>query len=480
MKLYNSLSRKTETLQPLNQPEVSIYTCGPTVYDYPHIGNWSGYIYWDVLVRALELDNLQPKRVVNITDVGHLVSDADDGQDKMTKAAERERKTAWQIAEFYTKYFVDNWRRLNLREPLEFAKATDFINQQLEIVRQLKDKGLTYQISDGIYMDTAKVENYGELSGQDLEQLQAGARVEFNPEKRQTTDFALWKFSGQNEQRDMEWETPSDILAEPEAKPRMGFPGWHLECVAIIWSTLGQSIDIHGGGIDHIPIHHTNEIAESEAITNQPLAQIWIHNNHLKSDGRKISKSLGNGYRLEQLEEKGFSLDDFKMFVLQSHYQTEGNFSFENLTAAKNRLSNWRQAACLRHQLYSEQGEKSPNAVNFLAAQRHLIETINDNLNTPQALSVIDQEFDRLNSSLDLVINRQSLRDFLQLIDDLLGINLLAATPDIDDQTKQLIQQRQIARDNRDFKQADKLRDELLKKGIGLNDSAQKSFWYYV
>lgn len=478
MKLYNTLSRQIEELKPLNPPTVKIYSCGPTVYNYLHIGNWAAYIYWDVLVRALILDGYKPERVINLTDVGHLTSDADEGEDKLVKKAREQGLTAWDIAEQYISAFKTGFDELNLIPPMKFARATDFINEQLELVRKLKQAGLTYQIDDGIYLDTAKVKNYGQLARLDIESLKAGARVEYNQAKHSPSDFAVWKFAPEAN-RDMQWLTPVDLLDDPEAGEIMGFPGWHLECSAIILNTLGEQIDIHTGGIDHIPVHHTNEIAQTESVTGKPMASFWVHNNHLKSDGTKISKSLGNGYTLYDLAERGFSAMDLKMLILQGHYQKEGNFSFEALTAAKNRLAAWHEIASYRHQIYDDIAQDHDKTINFLAVKRHLLELANDNLNTPQIMAAIDEAWQILRSpAIDFRnIHRQSLVDFIQQIDDLLGFDLMASTPDIDEDAKRLIIERKFAKDNRDFERADTIRAELLEQGIEILDTKNQPLW---
>lgn len=478
MKLYNTLSRQIEELKPLNPPTVKIYSCGPTVYNYLHIGNWAAYIYWDVLVRALILDGYKPERVINLTDVGHLTSDADEGEDKLVKKAREQGLTAWDIAEQYISAFKTGFDELNLIPPMKFARATDFINEQLELVRKLKQAGLTYQIDDGIYLDTAKVKNYGHLARLDIESLKAGARVEYNQAKHSPSDFAVWKFAPEAN-RDMQWLTPADLLDDPEAGEIMGFPGWHLECSAIILNSLGEQIDIHTGGIDHIPVHHTNEIAQTESVTGKPMASFWVHNNHLKSDGTKISKSLGNGYTLDDLAERGFSAMDLKMLILQGHYQKEGNFSFEALKSAKNRLASWREVAAFRHQIYDDIAQDHDKTINFLAVKRHLLELANDNLNTPQIMAAIDEAWQILRSpATDFRnIHRQSLVDFIQQIDDLLGFDLMASTPDIDENTKRLIIERKFAKDNRDFERADAIRAELLEQGIEILDTKNQPLW---
>ncbi|HET8709204.1 MAG TPA: cysteine--tRNA ligase, partial [Candidatus Saccharimonadales bacterium] len=342
MKLYNTLTRTVEEIVPLNPPVVTVYTCGPTVYDYPHIGNWFTFIRYDMLVRTLKTAGLNPKWVMNITDVGHLVSDADEGEDKLEKGARREGKTAWDVAEFYGNYFVKGLQRLNILAPDYLPKATGHIEEQIELVKILEDKGYTYKTSDGVYFDTAKFPKYADFARLDVDEQQAGARVEYNAEKRNPTDFALWKFSPKDHKRDMEWDSPWGV----------GFPGWHLECSAMSKKYLGATIDIHSGGIDHIPVHHTNEIAQSEAATGQPLAHYWLHTNHITIEGEKISKSLGNGITLEDIEARGFSLEAFRLHVLESHYRSQSKFSWESLEAAANRLQAYEAMADRQWQAY--------------------------------------------------------------------------------------------------------------------------------
>lgn len=480
--LHNTLTKKTEQFTPANGMHVSLYTCGPTVYNYLHVGNWAAYIYWDTLVRTLASNGYDVNRVMNITDVGHLVSDADEGEDKLEKGARREGKTAWDIAELYTEDFMAGMEKLGLILPTHIARATDFIPQQLDLVRILKEKGFTYQIEDGIYFDTSLFPSYADFAGLDLEAQKAGARVEFNPEKRNPSDFALWKFTPAGETRDMEWDTPSDLM---EGEQKKGFPGWHLECSAIAMSILGPQIDIHTGGIDHIPVHHTNEIAQSESASGKQFANFWLHNNHIKSEGTKISKSLGNGYTLQDLKEKGFDPLDYRMFVLQSQYSNEGNFTFENLRAAKNRLHHWKNAAALRHQthdtlLSDQQKSDDDKIVSLLAASGAIREALNNNLNTPAALQVIDEAFSRLDGRSLASIHQHGLDELLDTIDELLGLQLKAGTPDIDDNLKQRILERERAREEKDWKQSDTIRDELLANGIVLRDTSTGTIWEYA
>ncbi len=513
LRFHNQLTKTVDDFKPIEEGFVHLYTCGPTVYNYLTVGNWTAYIYWDTLVRILEATGNKVTRVMNITDVGHLVSDADEGEDKLEKGAKRDGKTAWEVAKFYTDDFIEGMNALNLIAPTHMPHATDYIQQQLELVRILKKKGYTYQIDDGIYFDTLKFPTYADFADLDLEAQKAGARVEFNPEKHHPSDFALWKFTPEGEIRDMEWETPADLLeikseetsaarvsaggnpteTRSEAvsedldfkKVRMGFPGWHLECSAMAMTLLGETIDIHTGGIDHIPIHHTNEIAQSEAATGKIFSHYWMHNNHLKVDGTKISKSLGNGYTLADLEEKGYSPLDLRLFVLQSHYRTEGNFTFDNLTAAANRRRNWRNVAALRHQIHDtihedSETEEDSKTVSLYAGSQKLIEAISDDLNTPEAMAIIDDAFDEvLSTNIDL-IHQHALVSFLETIDQLLGLELLPTTPDISDDQKRLIIERSRAREQKDYAKSDEIRDELENSGITVRDTAVGPVWEYL
>lgn len=483
LQFHNQLSKQVDTFQPIKDGKVSLYTCGPTVYNFLTVGNWTAYVYWDTLVRVLQANDLGVTRVMNITDVGHLVSDADDGEDKLEKGARREGKTAWEVAQFYTDDFLAGMKALNLIAPTHMPKATEYIEQQLELVRTLKNKGYTYQISDGIYFDTAKFPTYGDFAHLDLEAQKAGARVEFNPEKHNASDFALWKFTLEGETRDMEWATPADLTTE--GVERQGFPGWHLECSAMAMTLLGETIDIHTGGIDHIPVHHTNEIAQSEAASGVNFANYWLHNNHLKVDSTKISKSLGNGYTLQDLEEKGYSPLDLRLFILQSHYRTEGNFTFDNLAAARNRRLNWRNIAALRHQVHDTLQpdnitETDSKTVSLYAATQAILETLSDDLNTSETMAIIDTAFDTVLSSRVDDIHQHALISFLEMVDQLLGLDLLGTTPDISDDAKRLIVERARARENKDYQRSDEIRAALSKEGVGIRDTPSGQIWEYI
>lgn len=478
LQLHNTLTKTTELFVAQHEHHVSLYTCGPTVYNYLHVGNWAAYIYWDTLVRTLHANNYTVERVMNITDVGHLTSDEDEGEDKLQKGARREGKTAWEVARYYGDDFLRGMGRLNLITPQHITKATDFIEEQLALVRRLKEGGHTYQIDDGIYFDTATFPRYADFAHLDIAAQQAGARVEFNAEKRQSSDFALWKFSPADEQRDMEWDTPSDLI--DDGVPRKGFPGWHLECSAMAMSILGETLDIHTGGIDHIPVHHTNEIAQSEAATGVQFSRYWLHNNHLKSNGTKISKSLGNGYTLDELEQHDISPLDYRLFVLQSHYRSEGNFTFENVTAAKHRRLRWRNAAALRHQIYPSVDTVSANeSVLFSAAAGTVLEALNDDLNTSEALTLADEAFHRAEKIAHSRIDRATYVSFLEQLDELFGLDLLTTTPDISDQQKQRLLERTRAREAKDWVLSDAIRDEFLAAGLSIRDTPHGAIWEY-
>lgn len=451
LKLYNTLSRKVETFTPFNAGEVKIYTCGPTVYSQPHIGNFAAYIYWDLLIRTLKAQGYGVKRVLNLTDVGHLTSDADDGEDKLEKGARLTGKTVWEVAEFYIDKFLADYSALDLTPPDLLARATDYIPEDIELVDILTAKGYTYETRDGIYYNTAKFPHYADFARLDLDNLKAGARVEFSDEKLNPSDFAVWKFIQPGEKHEMRW----DYLGRP------GYPGWHLECSTIIHTELGETIDIHAGGIDHIPTHHTNEIAQSEAAFEKKLAKYWIHCNHLTSEGQKISKSLGNGYSLADLAEKGYSPLDFKMWVLQGHYQSERDFSLENLEAARIRRLNWRNRIAKCYQTSANSSTTTSDAI------ADIIDALDDNLNSPKAFAIID------------AVTNDDL-DFWQQIDHLFGLGLLSDSPELGSAAKKLLEERQAARAAKDFATSDRLRDELLAQNISVLDSKDGQIWQYA
>jgi cysteinyl-tRNA synthetase len=477
MKLYNTLTRTTEAVKPLNPPEITVYTCGPTVYDYAHIGHWFTYIRWDLLIRTLRASGLQPKWVMNITDVGHLVSDADEGEDKLEKGAKREGKTAWEVAEFYTRDFLHEMDLLGIQQPTHLTKATDHIAEQIELIQKLEAKGLTYVIDDGVYYDTSKFPKYGDFARLDIEEQQAGARVAYNQQKRNPTDFALWKFSPKNTQRDMEWDSPWSPPGEPEGT-RKGFPGWHIECSAMSMKYLGETLDIHTGGIDHIPVHHTNEIAQSEAVTGKPFANMWLHSNHVLIEGEKISKSLGNGIRLKDIEARGISLAAFRLHVLESHYRSQSKFSWESLEAAQNRLRDIEAWADLRYQPGTD---VMPDELDLLfkSTREDVLAALQDDLNTPVALVALGKLMSYMSNIPIPGVEGKYTDGTLAFLDSVFGLNL-ANRPDITDEQKTLIQKRETARQTKDWAASDAARDGLLEQGIGLRDTPHGAIWYRV
>jgi cysteinyl-tRNA synthetase len=465
MKLYNTLTRKVEELEPQTPPRVTIYTCGPTVYDYPHIGNWFTFIRYDLLVRTLLARGYKPNWVMNITDVGHLISDADEGEDKLEKGAKREGKTAWDVARFYSDYFEKALVRLNFIKPTELPKATDHIQEQIELIKKLEAKGFTYVIDDGVYFDTTKFPDYGKFAQLELDELQAGARVEVNPQKHSARDFALWKFSPTDKQRDMEWDSSWG----------KGFPGWHIECSAMSMKYLGETLDIHAGGIDHVPVHHTNEIAQSEAVTGKRFSNYWMHANHILINDEKIAKSAGNGITLEDVEAKGYELESLRLLVLESHYRSQSKFSWEGLEAAQNRLQNYRAMAALRWQPRKFAHDSGTFALEDVPVQ--LLEFLSNDLDTPQALAYLSQistQLQVVHIETDMVGHFERM---LEGIDQLLGLKLMAVE-DISDEQKALIKDREDARERKDWQTADRLRSQLEKQGVGLNDATHGVIWY--
>lgn len=466
MKLYNTLTRQVEEIEPIAPPRVAVYTCGPTVYDYSHIGHWFNYVRMDMLIRSLKAVNLEPDWVMNITDVGHLVSDADDGEDKLEKGAKREGKTAWEIAEFYTQDFLECLVLLNITEPGHIVKATDHINEQIELIKTLEAKGYTYVIDDGVYYDTSKFEGYSSFARLDLDEQQEGARVSVNPQKRHASDFALWKFSPKDHIRDMEWDSPWG----------KGFPGWHIECSAMSLRYLGPTLDIHTGGIDHIPVHHTNEIAQSEAATGKRFANYWFHSNHVLIDGEKISKSLGNGIRLQDIMKQGISPEALRLHILESHYRNQSKFSWDSLSAANNRLLDLKAMAALRWQALGTVTDSPTFYIGDVAEE--LSKYLANDIDTPAALAYLSDVNTQL---LTTLIDQEMLggfEDMLKAIDRLLGLSL-TDVGDITEEQKQLIKDRQAARAMQDWAKSDEIREQLRQQGVGLRDTPDGiSLWF--
>jgi cysteinyl-tRNA synthetase len=463
MQLYNTLTRKLEHFTPQQPPEVKLYTCGPTVYDYQHIGNYSAYVRWDTLVRVLQESGYEVTWVMNITDVGHLVSDADEGEDKLEKGAKREGKSAWDVARFYMDDFLLGLTALHIPMPTYVLRATDHIAEQITLIKTLEEKGYTYIIDDGVYFDTSKSKGYGQLARLDVKGLQAGARVEINPQKHSPTDFALWKFTPPGQKRDMEWDSPWG----------KGFPGWHIECSAMSMKYLGETLDIHTGGIDHIPVHHVNEIAQSEAATGKQFSRFWLHNNHILVENAKIAKSAGNGILLHELAREGFTPLDVRMLLLQSHYRTQANFTRGALQAARQRRLALQAFADLRFQTV-DGGEL--NNDSFEATQRVMLEELQEDLHTPEALAALSDLITAGETRLVDQASHGAFVAFLQFADRVLGLDLLASH-ELSQSEKALITQREQARGAKDFVKADALRLQLDAAHIAVRDTPLGSIW---
>ncbi len=470
LRLYNTLTHKIEEFKPINPSNVGYYSCGPTVYDFAHIGHARTYIFADVLQRVLEFNSYKVKRVMNITDVGHLTSDADVGEDKMEKGAAREKKTVWEIAKYYTDDFMKMLQKLNIKTPEIICKATDHIAPMIYIIEALAKKGFTYQIADGIYFDTSKFADYGKLTGQTFEKLQktlkAGARVEMVSGKKHPTDFALWKLTPLGVKRQMEWDSPWG----------KGFPGWHVECSAMSMKYLGETLDIHTGGVDHIPIHHTNEIAQSEAVTSKQFVRYWLHADHLLVDGEKMSKSLGNYCKVKDVEEKGFSPLALRYLFLTANYRTQLNFTWESMKAAQSAYDSMKsQISNLKSQ--SEKRERTSLSQEKLdkieILRQKFSQAINDDLNTAQALSVV---WETVKSN----IPPGDKYDLLLLFDEVLGLGLSQITDNrkqitIPENIKELVDKREELRKEKKWQEADKLRKEIESKGYKIKDTLQGS-----
>lgn len=451
--LYNSLTKEKEKFEPskkglFSKKEIGLYTCGPTVYNYAHIGNLRTYVFEDMLKRTLEYNDYKVKHVMNITDVGHLTDDADSGEDKLEKGVKREGKTAWEIAEFYTEKFKENLRGLNIEEPNIWCRATDHIQEQIKLVQKLIDKKVTYETSDGIYFDTTKINDYGKMANLKNQTLQAGARVELG-EKKNPHDFALWKFSQPNEKRQMEWD----------AFGKKGFPGWHIECSAMSMKYLGEQFDIHCGGIDHVPIHHTNEIAQSETATGKkPWVKYWMHGEFLVMGSDKMAKSTGNFITLDTLKEKNINPLAYRYFLLQTHYRKQLNFSWEALEAAQNGLSNLYKEVLKCHSRESANPEIT----------KKFLEAINNDLDTPKALAIVWEGLK--NNEIDY----KTLLNF----DKILGLELNKKTlkqenkkTTIPTEIQTLLDQRSEARKNKNWTESDRLRDEINELGYSVEDT---------
>jgi len=446
LEIYNTLTKKKEEFKPINKDEVRMYSCGPTVYWYQHIGNLRTYIFSDILKRILKFNNFNVNHVINVTDVGHLTSDQDSGEDKMEKAAIKEGKTAKEIAKYYFDLFVADLKKLNVIEPNVWSWATEHIQEQIALVKILEEKGYTYKTNDGIYFDTSKFPDYGKFANLDIEGLQEGKRIGLG-EKKNKTDFALWKFSEENKKRQQEWDSPWGV----------GFPGWHIECSAMSSKYLGKQFDIHTGGIDHIPIHHTNEIAQSEcAFGTKPWVKYWMHGAFLELKDGKMSKSEGKIWTITDLEKKGLSPLDYRYYCLLTHYRKRMIFSFEGIEAAKSAHERLK-TICTEIKDDGRENEK------YLEEFK---QKIDDDLNMPEAIQILWK--------LIKDKNAKGKYQTIKKMDEVFGLKLLKKEEiKIPKEVQYLLEKRKIARENKDWNKSDELRDEIKEFGFEVKDTKE-------
>lgn len=447
MKIFNTLTRKKEEFKPINKDCVTLYTCGPTVYSFAHIGNLRTYIFEDILKKVLECSGYNVKHVMNITDVGHLTSDGDEGEDKLEKGAKKENKTVLDIVEFYTNHFKKDLRSLNIKEPTVWVKATETIDDQINLIKILEEKGYTYNTSDGVYFDTSKDKDYGILWGS-KEKTDFKARIEQNKEKKHPSDFALWKFSPKKEKRQMEWMSPWGI----------GFPGWHTECVVMASKFLGIPLDIHCGGIDHVSVHHTNEIAQAKAAYNKPLANIWMHGEFLTLKDDKMSKSKGNILILDNLN----SPLAYRYLCLTAHYKTQLIFSQKSIESAENALNKLKERIN-KLNINSEEINNESKEKYF----EKFKEFINDDLDMPKALALT---WDLIK---DEQISDKEKYDLIQEFDKIFSLNLKKEEIVIPENILKLAIERDEYRDKKNWHKSDEIREELEKKGYIVEDTPQ-------
>ena len=450
LKIYNTLTREKEEFKPLNKEDVKIYSCGPTVYSYAHIGNFRTYIFMDTLRRVLKYNGYKLKHAMNITDVGHLESDADEGEDKMLKAAKKENKNPYEIAKFYTDAFFKDFDILNIDRPEIICKATDHIKEMLQFVKEIVENGYAYETSRGIYFDISKLDKYPVLSTRKIDEQIAGARIAVDDEKRNPEDFAIWIKAPEN--HIMKWESPWGL----------SYPGWHIECSAMSREYLGDEFDIHTGGIDHIPTHHENEIAQSKGANGKIPAKYWMHCNYLQVDGGKMSKSLGNVYTVSTLSEKGINPLAFKLFCFSSHYRNNINFTFEGIEATNKAYVRLKDG----YNKHKEGKEDiSEDIINEFKTKFE--EAINDDLNMPMAMGIVWDV-------IKYPIKSKKFSELLEKFDEVLGLKIDEIDKnsiDLPEEIKELIEQRKNARENKEWELSDKLRDKILELGYSVKDT---------
>ena len=449
LNIYNTLTRKKEEFKPIDSKEVKIYTCGPTVYNYAHIGNLRAYLFMDTLRRVLKYNGYKLKHVMNITDVGHLVSDADEGEDKMLKAARRENKNPFEIAKFYTEDFIKNLALLNIDKPEIIAKATEHIKVMEEYVKKIIENGYTYETENTIYFDTSKLDKYGVLSNLNVDEQKAGARVDFDKNKKNISDFALWIKAPEN--HIMKWDSFFGKC----------YPGWHLECSAMGNQYLGEEFDIHTGGIDHIPVHHENEIAQGKGYCGKIPAHYWMHVDFLQINGGKMSKSLNNLYTLQDLENKGYSPLVYRLFNFSSLYRKKINFTFEAMDAAKVSLKRLKEG--YKNHLNGNDNVDSKIIEDF---KKEFIDAINDDLNMPQAMGIVWNVIKYEKKS-------KQIAELLLEFDKVLGLKIdeIEEEQELPEEILKIVEERKRAREEKNWTLSDELRDKLFELGYSAKDT---------
>jgi cysteinyl-tRNA synthetase len=453
LKLYNTLTRKKDVFKPLVKGKVGMYSCGPTVYWYQHIGNMRSYLFTDVLKRVLIYNGYKISHISNVTDVGHLTSDADEGEDKIERAAAKEGKKASQIAKFYFNVFEKDLEKLNVLMPNKWVWATGHIKEQIDLIKKLEKKGYTYKTSDGIYFDSARFKNYGRLAKLNIGGLKEGKRIA-KREKKNKTDFALWKFSDPNAdvKRQQEWKSPWGV----------GFPGWHLECSAMSMKYLGARFDLHTGGEDHVPIHHTNEIAQSEAATGRKFVNYWLHGAFLLRKGEKVSKSKGGWYTISDLENEGYEAVHFRYLSLLTHYRKQLNFNLDNLDAAKNAYER------LKRKIIELGKQEHKGKDNTREYEKKFLEAVNDDLNISRALDVFWKALNDFNFSPKKKVK------LLEKFDNVLGLGVKDMRETylrVSKEVRDLIVKREKARQSGDWAEADVLRNMIKERGFTVEDT---------
>lgn len=456
--LYNTLTHKKEDFKPIKDKEVSMYSCGPTVYSFAHIGNFRTYIFVDSLRRMFKYNGYNMKHVMNITDVGHLTSDADTGEDKMEKAAKKEGKDPYEIAEFYKNAFMADMKKLNIDMPETVTKATDNINQMMEMVKEIIANGYAYETSTGIYFDVSKLDKYPVLSNNSVEGQEAGARIEVDPEKKNPYDFAIWIKAPEN--HIMKWDSPWG----------KSYPGWHIECSAMGRRFLGENFDIHTGGVDHIPVHHENEIAQCKGAFGHNPANYWMHCEFLLVDGGKMSKSLGNVYTISQLNENGVEALAYKLFCFSSHYRNKLNFTWDGVKASQVALNRLRNGYLTQKQGKDEVEE---NVIAEFEEKFHA--AINDDLNMPVAIGIVWDAIKYEKKS-------ENIAKLIEKFDEVLGLDLansekyLNKNVEIPEEIKKYAEERKEAKSNKDWAKADELRNLIQEKGYTIKDLPGNNF----